>query len=218
MIVVFAQQSEAQAIRHLAIHSKVDQYELVLNGCSATVNGSPADLTTFREQLPVLTNALAAQCPAPNGPPDVTVKENGHTRSIYIKQGLVSDGKNCLNVSGDGLLYFPIHRDFLIGSKHDSITVTSPLKIFRQGVKLFELKKTTDTWNAEGTDMLLNWDFLERFQNSLKSFDVRFRAQPDLAAGKPKMIVQTGDRSYEFYKITSVVWAVKKPGENLQRK
>jgi hypothetical protein len=203
----------AQSPRRLNIQSKVDQFELLLNGNSGTIAGKPADLSGFKELLGMLSNPLGNECPTLKTAPDVTVKENGQTRSIYLELGLISDGKNCLNVGGEGLLYFPIHRDFLIGPKQDGIAIKSPLKVFRQGVKLFELKKAGDTWTAEETATLLDWDFIERFQNSLRSFTVRFRAQPELAKGKTKMIVQIGDQSYEFYKITNVVWALKKPGQ-----
>ncbi len=205
--------THAQSARKLSIQSKYDQYELILNGNSGSVNGKAADLSTFRDLIPAITNPMINECSMPKGSPEVTVREGEKTRYIFIKQGVVSDGKNCLPVSGEGLLYFPIHRDFLIGTKHDSITLKSPLKLFRQGVKLFELKRSAPpSWNAVSASMLLNYDFLERFENSLRSFDVRFRVLPEMGQGKTKMIVQSGDQTYEFYKLTTVVWAVKRPG------
>jgi hypothetical protein len=41
---------------------------------------------------------------------------------------------------------------------------------------------------------------------------VRFRVLPEIAKDKPKIVVQSGETTYEFYKITSVLWALKKPG------
>ena len=203
--------ASAQSVRHLSIQSKVDTFELVLNGTTASVNSKPADISSIHDFLQALRDPLSSDCPVLKEKPDVTVKEDGQIRFIYLKQGVVSDGKNCLSVSGDGLLYFPIHRDFLIGAKHDGITLKSPIKIFRQGIKLLEIKKDGQNWVAEGTDLLLNWDFIERLQNSLKSFDVRFRILPDPNLGKPKMILQSGDQTFEFYKVTNVLWALKKP-------
>jgi hypothetical protein len=55
---------------------------------------------------------------------------------------------------------------------------------------------------------------LERFENSLADFDVRLRVQTDIAKNKSKMIVQSGEQNYELYKVTGVMWAVKKPGTN----
>ena len=212
-VATFSILAPAQAARRLTIQSKVDSYDLLLSGNGGTVAGKVANLTSFNELLPMLSNPMGNECPPLNGKPDVTIKENGQTRTVYLESGLISDGKNCLNVGGEGLLYFPIHRDFLIGPEQDQIAVKSPVKIFRQGIKLFELKKNSEGWDAEGTTLLLDWDFLERFENSLKSFKVRFRAQPELGRNKAKMIVQMGDQSYEFYKITNVLWALKRPGQ-----
>ncbi|MGZ3722363.1 MAG: hypothetical protein ACXVA9_05505 [Bdellovibrionales bacterium] len=204
-------QASAEA-RKLSIQSKADQYELILNGNSGTVNGKAADLSTFKDLIPIITSPLTNDCPTLTGPAEVTVREGGQARYIYLKQGVVSDGKTCLIVGGEGLYYFPIHRDFLIGSKRETIDLKSPLKVFRQGVKLFELKKTGQSWTPSSSTLLLNWDFLERFESSLHAFDIRFRVLPGMGEGKTKMIVQSGDKNYEFYKLSNVMWAVKKPG------
>jgi hypothetical protein len=198
--------------RRLTIHSKVDQYELVLTGNSGTVNGKTADLNAFKDILPALTSPLANDCPPLKGGAEVTVRDGSQTRYVYIKQGVVSDGKTCLIVGGEGLYYFPIHRDFLIGNKREAIALKSPFKVFRQGVKLFELKKTGKSWTQVSSTLLLNWDFIERFENVLKAFDIRFRVLPEIAQGKTKMILQSGDKTYEFYQLSNVLWAIKRPG------
>lgn len=198
--------------RKLNIHSKADTYELVINGNSVTVSGKAADLGAFKNLLPVITDQLVNDCPPLKGSADVTVREGSQTRSIYIKQGIVSDGKHCLPVGGEGLFYFPIHRDFLIGAKRESITLKSPAKVFRNGVKIFELKKGPRGWDASESSLLINWDFIERFENNLRAFDIRFRVLPEIGQGKTKMILQSGDKTYEFYKLGEAEWAVKKPG------
>lgn len=202
---------EAQT-RRLQIQSKADQYELVLTGQNGTVNGKPADLSTLRDLLPLLTTAIDNECTPQKGKADVTVRENGKTRSIYLKEGVVSEGKNCVAVGGEGLLYFPVHRDFLIGPKRGSLTLKSPVKVSRQGETLFELKKVGDAWTSENPKFLLNWDFLDRFETSLHDYEIRFRVAADLAKDKPSVTVVSGGNTYEFYKITNVNWAVKKPG------
>lgn len=206
---------QAFAAKTFTIQSNVDKFELQLNGSGGgTVNGKPADMSALRDLMPVLTSPMTSECPKLNGKPDVTVKEGNETRSIYISQGVVSDGKTCLGVGGEGLMYFPVHRDFLLGGKQGKITVKVPIKVFRQGVKLFELVQSSSGWSTkEKPQILLNWDFINRFQNSLASFDVRFRALPQLGKDKIKMIVQIGDQAYEFYKLTGTVWALKAPGK-----
>jgi hypothetical protein len=206
----------AFAQRKLSIQSTHDRYDVVIKSkTSGTVGGKPTDLAAMADLWPVVDNPVGNVCPDLKGPPDITVKENGKTRFIYVKQGVVKSEDACLNVGGDGLFFFPIHRDFLIGAKRSSIKLASPVKIFRQGVKLVELQKDAEgRWQNENKEQLLNWDFIERFENSLRDFDVRLRVHPDIAAGKPKLLLQTGNQTYEFFKVTKVMWAVKKPGYN----
>lgn len=198
--------------RKLTFQSSADKFDLVLSGGSGTINGKPADLRSIQDMLPVLTNPLGSACPELKGRPEITVREGTTLKSIYVKEGIITDGTNCLNAAGDGLFYFPIHRDFLIGPKADALKIASPLKIFRQGVKVLDIKKKDGVWVSENPDQLVNWDFLDRFENSLKDFDVRLRVQAGIGEGKPKMNVQSGSVTYEFYKVTNVMWAVKKPG------
>lgn len=204
----------AFAQRKLTIQSTHDLYDVVIKSkTSGTVDGKPTNLAAMGDLWPVVDNPVGNPCPDLKGSPDITVKENGKARYIYVKQGLVKSENACLNVEGEGLYFFPIHRDFLIGPKRDSIKLNSPLKVFRQGVKMFELKKDADgRWQNENKEQLLNWDFIERFENSLREFDVRLRVHPDIAVNKPKMLLQSGNQTYEFFKVTKVMWAVKKPG------
>lgn len=207
--------ARAQSPRKLTIQSTFDTFDLVLSSkTSGTVDGKPANLKILDELWPVLNNPIGNACPGKLGIPDITVKENGKARMIYVKTGMVSDGKSCLNVGGEGLLYFPVHREFFIGPKKDAIALKSPVKIFRQGVKLVEVKKDSGKWVTDTPEALLNWDFLERVESSLKDFDVRLRVQLDIAKNKSKMIIQSGEQTYEFYKVTGVMWAVRKPGAN----
>lgn len=207
--------ASAQGARKLTIKSPFDTFDLVLSSkASGTVDGKTANLKSLEDLWPVLNNPIGNACPAMKGAPEVTVTENGKTRSIFVNAGIVGDGTSCLNVGGDGLLYFPVHREFLIGPKRDSIKLKSPLKIFRQGVKILDIRKVGEQWTTDNPELLLNWDFLDRFENSLNDFDVRLRVQADIAKSKSKMIVQSGEQTYEFYKVTGVMWAVKKPGQN----
>ncbi len=210
---VMAASANVFAERRLSIQSTHDLYELVIQSkTKGRVDGKPTNLAALADLWPVLDSPVGNSCPILKGEPDITVKENGKTRQIYVKQGIVKSEDSCLNVGGEGLYFFPIHRDFLIGSKREAIKLNSPLKIFRQGVKLLELHKEDGKWATDNKEQLLNWDFIERFESSLRNYDVRLRVHPDIAAGKSKMIVQSGNQTYEFYKVTKVMWALKKPG------
>lgn len=213
-LVLFASAaSHAQGTRKLNIKSAFDSFDVIVQSqTSGTVDGKPTILTALTDLWPVLDNPLGNECPTLKGKPDAVVTENGKSRSLYVKQGIVSDGKFCMNVAGDGLFFFPVHRDFLIGKARDTIRLNSPLKVFRQGVKILDLRKDREHWVTDTKGQLLNWDFIEQVENSLRDFVVRLRVQTDIVAGKPKMIIQSGGQTYEFYKITKVMWAVKKPG------
>jgi hypothetical protein len=201
----------SEPLRHWFIQSKADRYELIGTSKHAEVNGKPADMGVLQSFIPLLTDALGDDCPKISGAPDVTVKEDGAIRQIYIAQGVVKSGAHCLAVEGDGLQYFPIHRDFLIGGKEDSIPLNSPVKILRKGEKIAELIPRGSAWKSENKKFLLNWDFIERFTNSLRSFTVRFRVGLEAGKEKPNITVQTDGQSYEFYKLSDTLWAVKKP-------
>lgn len=207
----------AGADQRIVFQSTLDNFELNLTSHGGMVDGKTANLTTMKDLLPLLTNPLGNECGIVlKEKPGITVTVGGSTRLIYGKQGVISDGKACLNVAGDGLFYFPLHRDFLIGPKQGSIRLQSPLKVFRQGSKILSLKKTDKgndaDWQNELPELMLDWDFFERFENSLNNYDIRGRAQLGLADGKPKVLVQSGDQTYEFYKLTQKLWGVKRPG------
>lgn len=190
-----------------------DHFELVVRGTAGSVDGKPANMASFGEIQPLLTQSLTAECTSvPNSPAPFTVKTANGTRSIYPKSGLVTDGKNCLNVAGDGLHYLPLHRDFFVGPKRGAITLKSPVKVFRDGKKVIDLKRKGKEWANENGDQLLDWDFLWRLENSLRDFGMRLRVQDTITEGKSKMLIQSGDQTFEFYKITNVLWAVKRPG------
>lgn len=216
LLVILANQVAAQtpAARRINIETAFDRFEIVINAGVTTVSGRAADVTSFRDLVPMLTNPIGNACPEFSGQPEVTVTENGQIKKIYISQGLITDGKSCLNVGGDGLLYFPLHRDFLIGPKRGQIVLRSPVKISVQNGKTLELKNNGMGWMSDDQETLLNWDFIERFENSLRAFDVRLRVQLGAAKDKHRMVLQSGDDTYEFYKITNLLWAVKRPGQN----
>lgn len=198
--------------RRLSVQSKFDQYELLLSGETATVGGKPVDMSYLQNLIPVLTDSLGDECPVLKGPPDIKIREAGHTRQVYLQQGVATDGQKCMTVDGEGLLYFPVHRDFLTGPKTDAIPLKSPLKILRDGVVIVELTKKNKGWVSTKTERLLNWDFIERLESSLASFTIRFRVLPAIAKDKARIVIQSAGQSYEFYKISNVLWAVKKPG------
>lgn len=204
---------EAQAQRKLTFISKLDKFDLNLSGSRGDVNGQPANLSTLKDLLPLLSKPLGETCPAFKRPPEITVKEGDKARTVYVEEGVISDGKGCTLVAGEGLYYFPVHKDFLIGPKKDSILLRSPVKIFIQGKKVLEMRKVGDSWVSDTPDLLVNWDFISDLEHSLEDFSVRLRVQAGIGKDKPKMIIDNGGQQLEFTKVTNVMWALKKPGQ-----
>jgi hypothetical protein len=208
---LFAESAPAQ--RKISFQSKYDKFDLIMTGGSGEVNGKPADLSSIKDLLPLFKTKLPDTCPTFKRPPDLTVKDGDNVRTVYVDDGIVSDGKSCMTISGEGLFYFPVHRDFLIGPKTDGVKMKAPFKIFLQGKKLLELKKQGDTWVNDTPEMLVNWEFVDKLGDSLRQFDVRLRVQAGIGKDKQKIIFQNGGETLEFYKVTAVMWAMKKPGQ-----
>lgn len=204
----------ALAQRKVSVQTKFDKFDIHISGSKGEINGKPADLTSLGDLLPLFNQTLPDACPTFKRPPDITVKDGAKVRTVYVEDGIVSDGKACITVSGEGLYYFPLHRDFLAGPKTDSIKLKSPVKIFVQGKKLLELKKQGDTWVSDAPDLMVDWDFISKLEDSLKRFDIRLRVQTGIGKDKQKVIIQNGPETLEFYKVTAVMWALKKPGQS----
>lgn len=208
---LFAESAPAQKV--ISFQSKYDKFDLQLTGGNGEVAGKAADLSSVKDLLPLFKTKLPDTCPTFKRPPDLTVKEGENVRTVYVEDGIVSDGKSCITISGEGLYYFPLHRDFLIGPKQDGVKMKSPFKIFLQGKKLLELKKQGNTWINETPEMLVNWEFVGKLGDSLRQFPVRLRVQAGIGKDKQKIIFQNGGETLEFYKVTNVMWAMKKPGQ-----
>ena len=202
----------AQESRKLQFQSAYDRFELVLNGDAGTVEGKPADLTGLRDLLPVLTGEVPNPCAETKGRPDLTVREGATEKTIYLKAGILRQGKNCVSIQGEGLYFAPLHRDYLIGTREDSITLGKDLVITRDGAAVFSLRREGKEWVSEDSTKMPNEDFFRRFVDTLAKFSVRQRASLLLGEGKKHVTVKTGGKTFDFYKITEVAWALKKPG------
>lgn len=215
-VIFFTPIGHSESVRKITVESKLDKYDLILSSkTSGTIDGRPADLKALQELWPIFDYPLGNTCPELSSQSDATITESGKVRIVYLQDGIVSDGTSCLNVNGEGLSFFPIHRDFLIGSKQGSIKVESPLKIFRQGVKFLELKRNDKDWVSLMPDLILNWDFIRKLEKALSSYPVNSRLTLNSTAkSQMKMILQSGMTTYEFFKLSPTMWALKKPGVN----
>ncbi|MGE4132707.1 MAG: hypothetical protein AB7F86_13775 [Bdellovibrionales bacterium] len=196
----------------LTFQSKLDTFDLEYTGTRGKVDGKPANLSTIKEILPLLSKPLSSPCPTLPKNADLTIRSGSSTKNLYLESELLSENGQCLQITGEGLHYLPVHRDFLIGPKKGAIQLQSNLKIFKQGIKILDIKKDGDEWVTNEGDLLVDWDFVRRLEDSLRDFTIRLRVQTSLAKDKPKMIIQNGNQTLEFYKVTKIMWATKLPG------
>ena len=194
----------------LQIHTPFDKFNLELNNGQLTVSGKPADSRVVPSVLSTLDSPLVNECGKLPAKPLLTVIKKNQKRFIYPDQGVISDGSKCLNVTGDGLFYFPIHRDFLVGPERGQISVGPTLTVIRNGTKILDVRNTAMGWENEIPSQLPNWEFVEKLEKSLSDHDIRLRVQTGLTRGKSKVVIQTGGRNYEFFKISQVMWGVRK--------
>lgn len=200
--------------RTLKFESKSDSFTLFMNGGRGTIDGKEANLSSLSQLLPALNQTPADSCPNLPLTADLKITQGTVIREVYISQGVITDKKNCLKLDGDGIYHFPSHRDFLIGPKTENLTIKSPLEVYKQGQKLFALKKVEQNWFSESSEQLLNYDFIERFINSISVFRIRARLNEQIANQKPQVSVRIAGKAFEFFKIADATWALKKPGHD----
>lgn len=207
--------SWAQMPKRFQFRTKLDQFELLLNGNNSSIEGQAADLSTFRDLLPLLTKDLGEECPVLRGKADVTVTDldKNTSRSLFLLQAVVTDGQKCLFISGDGLLYFPLHRNWFLANKSDGLLFGQTLSLSRNGKRIATFTRKAKQWTQANPDFFPDWDFLSTFQESLTSFTVRMHGQLALAKGKPLVILQTGGKTYRLYQVTPSLWGLEKPGQ-----
>ena len=209
----FSSLSMAQS-RTLKFEATSDSFTLIMNGGRGTIDGKEAELSSLSQLLPALIQTPTDTCPSLPLTADLKITEGAVIREVYLSQRVISDKKNCLRLDGDGLYHFPLHRDFLVGPKTEKITINSPIEVYKQGQKLFAIKKVDQKWLSESSEQLLNYDFVERFMNSISEFRIRTRLNDQVTKEKPQLSVRIAGKALEFFKIADATWALKKPGRD----
>ena len=211
--VVFAHHPASAEARKLIFQSSADRFELTLDAeGGGTIDGKPAEMREQRDLVNALIGEVTGACPDLSGAPDLTIREGEKNHEVFFKAGVVREGKNCLSIGGDELFRAPIHRDFLIGAKEDKLNVGADLSLHEDDRTLIAVKRQGTEWTRADGDTMPNEDFFRRLADRLRSFSIRQRLSPIGAEGKRHVVIKTGGRSYDFYKVTEGAWALKKPG------
>lgn len=211
---VFGGWAFAQSPAELSFTSKYDKFDLLRSGRGYSLAGKPAKLGTFEQFLNLFSSEIEGDCGSA-GKPDVTVKarfgERWVERRFHIKTRLVSDGKQCATVSGEGIHFIPLHRSWFDETATMTIALRSPLKITKGEEVLASFEKAGGEWRSGLTSEYPNWEFFSAFQDSLTDFVISHRVHPSATAGKPGFVLQTGGKKIEFFKLGATLWVAKIP-------
>src|SRR5262249_25041035 len=148
----------------------------------------------------------------------ITTGSQTETREFFNSHGLVrvkkADGNNaqCFFATGDGMMYLPMHRSWLIGPFTESVMLKSPLKVTTNGKIVADLVQKNGEWVDTQARTSLDWDFFDKFQQSLKDYKVQYRVLKEAGKGKPWTSLQLGSERYVFFKIGPKLWAIQRPG------
>ncbi len=206
----------AQTPGDLDFQSRFDQFQLKKAGKNYQLAGRAVDLGPFEQLLPLFDSSIEGDCP-PLAKPDLTVTARIAGQSVqrrfFISQNIVSDGKYCGSVSGEGLFFAPLHRSWFDDNVKMTIAINSPLKLTRGEETLVSMEKTGGGWKSRDQDFYPNWEFFDAFAESLRDFTITHRLHRQAGKDKPGFVMFNGKRKYEFFKINETMWAAAIPGQ-----
>jgi hypothetical protein len=185
-----------------------------------TVDGKAVQKDLLVLLQPLLTSAASDDCPKKLGKPTATVRlataGKTETREFFISHGLVRvkapGHTQCFFATGDGLMYLPMHRSWLIGPFKESVLLKSPLKVTTNGKVIADLVQKNGEWVDSQPRTSLDWDFFDKFRQSLQDYKVQYRVLREAGQGKPWASLQVGSERYVFFKIAPKLWAIQRPG------
>jgi hypothetical protein len=207
-------------VKSYRITSSQDQFTLKssLEG-GWTLQGKPVSLDPLSPFAELFFKKMEVPCdPTQMEKSDVKVVIRTHdnktlTRKINLDKSLVSDGKNCMNVTGNALLYFPLHRNWFSGEKRMSFPKIKSLEIRLPKEKFkVRLQKRKGQWQEASPEQFVNWPYIEKLLAALTTFNVHKRSHPRIVEGLRSVILRiNGDREYIFYEMPNYVWAIHFP-------
>lgn len=207
----------AQAPQELNFHSRFDQFQLKKSGKKFLLAGRIAKLGPFEQLLPLFSSTIEGECPT-KVKTDFTVSaklgEKMVERQFDIEAAVVSDGKQCASISGEGLVFSPLHRSWFDENAKMTVALESPFKITRGEQTLVAMDKVNGQWRSRQKETFPSWEFFASFEDSLREFTIAHRLHRSAANGKPGFVMISGNRKFEFFKINTTMWAALLPGQS----
>ncbi len=214
-LTVFGHWANGQLPGEMNFTSRYDRFDLQRSGRGYALDGKPIKLGTFNQFMNLFSTEIEGGCGA-NRKADLTVKakfgERIVERKFYVKAGIVSDGLQCANVSGEGIHFIPLHRSWFDETTTMTIALRSPVKVIKGEEMLASFQKVGNEWHAGTGGEFPNWEFFQSFTEALTDFVITHRVHASIAEGKPGFTLTSGGKKYEFYKLGATLWVAKTPG------
>ena len=77
-----------------------------------------------------------------------------------------------------------------------------------------DLVQKNGIWVDTNPRTNLDWDFFDKFEQSLKDYKIQYRVSREAGKDKPWATLQMGSERYVLIKIGPKLWAIQRPGNN----
>lgn len=196
--------------------SRLDQFTVDVTGSAATVNGESVSAEPFIFVKPLFDTQFEDECEGKMGRADLSITrkrgESEEKRLIYYDKKIVSDGKNCGELTGLGIYRFPLHKNWFEGKKSVTIGLGDSFSIWKDKKLIVEFEKQNGVWKNKDKKFFTNWEFFENFVQATKDFPIDFRLHPSAAKEFTNFELRQGSRTFSFVKVGESTWAVQFPG------
>lgn len=217
LIMLLMSSTWAMAYDSVTFVTSQDTFTVNKKGRSFDVGGTPFKSDLLTRLAPLLTGPATNDCPKLSGKPLLTarVSTNGkiETREFFVSANIIRVGNTCLSATGEGMYYLPLHRRWLVGPFKDSLTLRSPLTLTSGSDVLVSLVKKGGDWVDNRDHSELDWDFWNRFEQSLQDYRISYRVLPEAGVGKPEVVLKSGSEQIKFVQVAPKTWAIQRPGQ-----
>ncbi|MCB0341155.1 MAG: hypothetical protein H6626_05085 [Pseudobdellovibrionaceae bacterium] len=220
---VKANADDAPPVQEWTFGSKLDFFKVQNGEYGPQLGKSTVDLGTFSSFAPFFGKEFADACEGLPERPDLSVRAKSFNRTIkrhfYIEKKIISNGTNCLTLTGDGIYYIPLHRNWLLKNQKHQINLGDRFVIQMQGRPLLDFKKIEGEWRSQDPQFSVNWDYFVNFENAIQQYTPDVYIHPAIlndpdsrAHDNSRFTLRTADKEYKFYRITDKQWVVQRPG------
>ena len=125
--------------------SKLDRFTVEVTDGRAVYNGHEVTSEPFKLIKPIFEHQLIEPCTLGLGKPDLTItrkrNDKEEKRIVYIEKQIVSDGKNCGEITGQGLYELPLHHNWFEGKKSVTINLKNSFSIWKSDLLVVDFEK-----------------------------------------------------------------------------